>query len=80
MAASSIAYEILSSFSMRDYCEYCRTLNECDALTLEEFGNSPIAITHYVNICNCFIDNVFNPNHVLDYFTQFNDLTCFELR
>ena len=79
MATSSIAYEILSSFSMRDYHEYCRTLNERDALTLEEFGDSPMAVTHYVDIRSCFVDNVFNLNHVLDYFTRFNDLTCFEL-
>ena len=48
-------------------------------MTLEEFGNTELAITHYVDICNCFIENIFNPNHVLDYFTCFSNLTCFEL-
>ena len=69
MAARSMAYEILSNFSMRDYREYCRTLNERDAMTLEEFGNLNMGVTHYVDIRSCFVDNVFNPNHVLDYFT-----------
>ena len=64
-----MAYEMLSSFSMRDYFEYCRMLNERDALTLEEFDNSNMGVTHFVDIRNCFVDNIFNPNHVLDYFT-----------
>ena len=64
---------------MIDYHEYCRTLNERDALMLEEFSNTELSITHYIDIQNCFIENIFNPNHVLDYFTHFNDLTCFEL-
>ena len=54
-------------------------LNERDAVTLEEFGNSNLGVTHYIDIRNCFVENVFNPNHVLDYFTRFNDLTCFDL-
>ena len=28
----------------------------------------------------CFVDNVFNPCHVLDYFTQYSGLNCHELR
>ena len=80
MANSSISYEILSSFSMRDYREYCRTLNEHHALTLEEFSNLPIATRHFVDIHYCFVENVFNPNHMLDYFTRFSDLTCLDLR
>ena len=79
MAASSMAYEILSSFSMCDYHEYCRTLNERDAMTLEEFDNSNMGVTHFVDIQNCFVDNVFNPNHVLDYFTWYSNLSCLDL-
>ena len=74
-----MTYEILSSFSMHDYHEYCQTLNKRDTLTLEEFGNSNMGVTHFVDIQNCFVDNVFNPNHVLDYFTWYSDLSCLDL-
>ena len=80
MAGYSIAPELLSSFSMANYREYCRTINECDAICLADFDELCFSMTHFVDIRNCFIDGQFNPNHVLDYFTRFSNMNCIEMR
>ena len=78
--ATSIASEIFSQIKRFEYRIYCQAMIERDAVRMDEFTQFVLSATHYIDIRHCFVDGVFNPSHVLDYFTRYSGLDCNELR
>ena len=76
----SIASEIFSWLKVHDYNNYCPCIIERDAVRMQDYHSLAISNSHYIDLRYCFIDNVFNPCHVLDYFAQYSGLNCHELR
>ena len=76
----SIASKLFQSLEKYEYREYCQSIIEHDAVHMCDFHKLSISGTHFIDVRQCFIDNIFNPSHVLDYFTRFSGLNCFELR
>ena len=52
---------------------------ERDSVHMDEFYKLSLSETHYIDIRHCFIEGVFNPSHVLDYFGRYSGLDCIEL-
>ena len=47
---------------------------------MQDYHSLAISNSHYIDLRYCFVDNVFNPCQVLDYFAQCSGLNCHELR
>ena len=47
---------------------------------MDEFNKLTISENHYIGIRHCFVEGVFNPLQVLDYFSRYSGLNCLELR
>ena len=78
--ATSIASEIFSQIKRFEYRIYCQAMIERDAVRMDEFTQFALSATHYIDIRHCFVDGVFNPSHVLDYFTRYSGLDCNKLK
>ena len=77
---SSIASEIFSNLKHSEYRVYCQSMIESDSVCMDEFYKLSLSETHYIDIQPCFIEGVFNPSHVLDYFGWYSGLDCIELQ
>ena len=52
---------------------------ERDLVREDMFDELSISSTHYINLTHGLIDNMFNPCHLLDYFSRYSGLDCNEL-
>ena len=75
----SVASKLFSKLRVCDYRDYCTCIVECDVVRMCDYHKLPISNTHYIDLRYCFVENVFNPSHVLDYFAQYSGLDCNEL-
>ena len=76
----SIASKLFQNLKRYEYRDYCQSMIEQDAVLMCDYHKLLISGTHFIDVRQCFIDNIFNPSHVLDYFTRFSSLNCLELR
>ena len=75
-----MALEILSLFNQIDYREYVQFLCERDAVLIWDFPRLQISKTYWLDVRKCFKNGKFNPNHVLEIFTNYSGLECEDLR
>ena len=78
-ACKSVASELFSNLGIYDYRDYCACIVERDAVRMCDYHSLSISDTHFIDLRYCFVDNVFNPSHVLDYFAQYSGKDCNEL-
>ena len=79
-ATSSMAHELVSLFSHSNYKEYCQYLTERDAVSLEQFGNTMLGKSFWIDVRRCFNQSGLNTSHVLEIFGQFSDQSPEDLR
>ena len=75
----SIASELFMHLKVHEYCDYCPCIIERDAVRMRDYHSLSISNNHYIDLRYWFVNNVFNPCHVLDYFMQYSGLDCNEL-
>ena len=75
----SIASELFMHLKVHEYCDYCPCIIERDAVRMRDYHSLSISNNHYIDLRYCFVNNVFKPCHVLDYFMQYSRLDCNEL-
>ena len=75
-AHKSIASELFSRLKVHDYNEYCPCIIKRDAVKMWDYHSLAISNSHYIDLKYCFVDNVLNLCHVLDYFAQYSGLNC----
>ena len=77
---NSMVSELFANLRRFDYRIYCQLMIECDAVRMDKFNTLTISENHYIDIRHCFVEGVFNPSHILDYFSRYSGQDCFELR
>ena len=79
-SSSSLAAELLHRISPMPYKTYVAKINECDAVTPENFKNSRWVNYFTVDSSNFAKNRHANPNHVFDIFGSFSGHTGTEMR
>ena len=79
-STSSLAAELLHKISPMPYKTYVAKINECDAVTPDNFKNSRWANYFTVDFSNIVKNGCANPNHVFDLFSSFSGHTGTEVR
>ena len=74
-----ISLEILTLFNQIGYRDYVQVLSERDAIQIKDFPNLQISDTHWLDVCHCFKNGKFNPNHVLEKFVDYSGLEVDDL-
>ena len=78
-STSSLAAELLHKISPMPYKTYVAKINECDAVTPDNFKNSRWANYFTVDFSNIVKNGCANPNHVFDLFGSFSGHTGTEV-
>ena len=76
---SSLAAELLHKINPMPYKTYVAKINECDAVTPDNYKNSRWANYFTVNSSNVVKNGCANPNHVFDTFSAFSGHTGTEV-
>ena len=79
-STSSLAAELLHKISPMPYKTYVAKINECDAVTPDNFKNSRWANYFTIDLSNVVKNGHANPNHVFDTFGSFSGHTGTEVR
>ena len=79
-STSSLAAELLHKISPMPYQTYVVKINECDAVTPDNFKNSRWANYFTLDSSNIVKNGHANPNHVFDIFGSFSGHTGTEVR
>ena len=79
-STSSLAAELLHKISPMPYKMYVAKINECDAVTADNFKNSRLANYFTVDSSNIVKNGRANPNHVFGTFGSFSGHTGTEVR
>ena len=80
MASTSIASELLQSFSDENYQEYTQALSNRDGVDIGEFPSTPLGKVHWIDVRNCLSKGVVNPNHLLELFSVYSNQDSKTLR
>ena len=64
---------------VHEYRDYCPCIIKRDTVRIRDYHSLSISNNHYIDLRYCFVNNVFNPCHILDYFMQYSGLDCNEL-
>ena len=78
-STSSLAAELLHKISPMPYKMYVAKINECDAVTPDNFKNSRWANYFTIDSLNVVKNRCANPNHVFDTFGSFSGHTGTEV-
>ena len=79
-SSSSLAAELLYKISPMPYKTYVAKINECDAVTPDNFRNSRWANYFTIDSSNIVKNGHANPNHVFDIFSSFSGHTGTEVQ
>ena len=79
-STSSLAMELVHKISPKPYKMYVANINECDAVTPDNFKNSRWANYFTVDSSNVVKNGHANPNHVFDIFGMFSGHSGTEVR
>ena len=78
--STSMAAELMARITLKPYKQYVSSINECDAVTIENFKNSNWANYFWIDATNTVRNGKVNPNHLFDLFGKFNGKTATEVR
>ena len=72
--------ELLGSFTVTKYQEYCSYLSDRDVVSLAVFKNSELSQKYWLDVCRCFVGDQVNTDHVLKLFCDYCEMQPSELR
>ena len=77
---TTMAAELMDKITPKPYKQYVASINERDAVAIEDFKNSNWANYFRIDATNTVRNGRVNPNHVFDLFGKFNGKTGTEVR
>ena len=65
--------ELYSLFLITNYCEYVQCLHDRDAVSCQQFQESTLGKTHWLDTTNILLNGKVNPDHVFQLLRKFSD-------